>query len=278
MNHWTSQQVAQGGYSMPSFEQHEDRNVPFFEDSFEGFDDGYEPGGTADMTLGEFYGMLQEAQERMQTEGQDADILPFIPALLGAVPSIVSGVSSMVQSFSRPRSAPPAPRAPMPVPRVASPPRPPLPRISPSPRPSYRPPLPPTPRPAAQVLPQPMPQSSPVAAPPPIPQGLPMAAPPPSPANDTGTMATLLALLANPAFQQSLQTAAGSSSIPIGSTDIPVSAAIDIIGQLAGALSGTEAPPTQEHYPDFLFDSFGNALVDPDSVEDAANLLLQRLQ
>jgi hypothetical protein len=146
----------------------------------------------------------------------------------------------------------------------------PLPRHSPTPRPMYRPPVPPAPRPLTQAMPQLIPQLPP--------QALPSTAPAAQATNDPNLLATMLALLANPNLQQSLQAAVGSNSIPIGNTDIPVSAAIDIIGQLAGALSGTETPPAQEHYPDFLFDSFGNALVNPDSVEDTANLLLQRLQ
>ncbi len=266
MNNWTSQPMGQHGIAMPSFDNYDDSATLSFENHF---DDSYDEKSWSDpydMTLGEFYGRLQDGQY----DSSDAEFA-FIPALLGALPKIiqgvskviprvVQGVSSAVGSFSRPQQAPnPAPYPNFGAAPLSVAPQPPtgmaLPRPKPRPRHFFPKPMhtPPPPIPAPQVS--------------------------PAPGVNNSTLATLLALLSDPGLQSAIQTASGSASIPIGgNSNLPVSSVMDIIGQLAGAVTGNEVPPAQEAYPDFLFDSYGNALVNLDSAEDIGNLLLDRIQ
>ncbi len=248
MNNWTSLPMGLDGEAMPLFDHYDDSAPLSFETHF---DDSYDEKSWSDpyeMTLGEFYERLSEGQHG----ATDAEIAPLIPMLLSALPAVVQGVSSVVSSFSRPRQAPPPPRPAAPPPQAS--PVAPRPRYA-APRPSF------VPRPTPPPAPVPTPQAA------------------PAPGVDNSTLATLLALISNPGLQSAVQTAAGNASIPIGgNSNLPVSAVMDIIGQLAGAVTGNEAPPSQEAYPDFLFDSYGNALVNLDSAEEIGNLLLEKFQ
>lgn len=304
MNYWTEHSSPHNHYYS---DQEAERDLPFFEEHFEDFDAENWPEFSADMTLGEFYDRIAEAREQLEAEGVDAEFLQFIPALLSAAPSIIKGVSAaapiiakgvsavapviargvsavapnivrgvsaVAQSFARPGvpayNPPPRPAAPYqaPQPRPHTPPP-----VAPRPLPSFRPPVR---RPLRPVQP---PATSSVVPPPVVPS--PPAAPTPQTPSTSGNdsmLNTMLSILANQNLQSALQSATANTSIPIGNTEIPVSAAIDIIGQVAGLLTGNQEPEPTEAYPDFIFDSFGNALVDPDSLEDTANLLLQRIR